>query len=502
MRSARESAALALLILIGVGYAATLNLTPIYTSDFWVQLAVGDIIRDSGSIPTTILFAFGEAGDANFLAYEWLPSLISSRLYAAIDYPGMVAFKFSLSLAIFALASALYLQVCRNPGIAISIGALCLLGVNGRTQMRPEIYGFIYFLASLNLIHAYVRGGDRRWLLGLIPLMFLWANSHGSFLVGFGLPGIFALGIGIDAFWKARGQVSRVDWKEIGNRGPALIAISLALVITSLANPFGTGLLEHVFTLFQSDYIRENILEWLPVFDAHVRGKPTVMIYVFIAILSLVSLALDLARSNATLWLLLAIFGLLSLSALRHISWFVIVACYALAHVPSRPQSTSPLRLDRLLIPSAGLLLAALYFGYAGNVRGRQIGFDNQAPLGLEAIHFLEQERISGNVFNSYNFGDQLAYQFYPEIRVAIDSRVDAYGETHSRMYRSLSGRSRRELAPPDALLGYLQQNEVNWIVTRPGDFSSWRSGGHEALLIRSGWRQVYDDPKTIVLRR
>ena len=89
------------LALAAIGFVVALNLTPIYTSDFWLQLKVGEIIRETGSIPTTILFACTEARDFEFVAHEWLPSLLFSVLFDRIGYSGMIVFKCALALVIW-----------------------------------------------------------------------------------------------------------------------------------------------------------------------------------------------------------------------------------------------------------------------------------------------------------------------------------------------------------------------------------------------------------------
>src|SRR5262249_27516359 len=174
----RQLLALTILALAAVGFVVALDLTPIYSKDFWIQLKVGDLIRTTGSIPRTILFACTEARDFEFHAHEWLPSVLNSFLYTSIGAPGMIVYKCALAMATLGLAVLLSWQINRNPLVSVLVGSLVLLGLNARMDMRPEIYAFALALINLNLIQLFLRRGRWQWLLGLLPTSLAWANTH------------------------------------------------------------------------------------------------------------------------------------------------------------------------------------------------------------------------------------------------------------------------------------------------------------------------------------
>ena len=109
VRRSTQLLSLAFLAVSAIGLVTVLNLTPIYVSDFWIQLKVGDIIRSPGTIPTTVLFSFGEARDYAFMAHEWLPSALTSRLFEVGGYEGLIVAKCGLALVVFAKPWALRL---------------------------------------------------------------------------------------------------------------------------------------------------------------------------------------------------------------------------------------------------------------------------------------------------------------------------------------------------------------------------------------------------------
>ena len=53
-----------------------------------------------------------------------------------------------------------------------------------------------------------------------------------------------------------------------------------------------------------------------------------------------------------------------------------------------------------------------------------------------KACDFLENNRIKGRIFNSIDFGHYIAYRFYPEKRVFIDTRTELYARDFYKSYQ------------------------------------------------------------------
>jgi hypothetical protein len=490
------------LVIAALVYVALSNLTPISESDFWIQLKVGDEIRRTGSIPPTIEYTFTEARDLPFIAHEWLPSALTSALFTVVGYPGMIVFKCLLAIAVTALAAALSFRINRNLVASVLIASAAATAMNFRFQMRPEIFAFLLALTSLYLLTAFVASGRRVYLVGLVPIAAVWANSHGSALLNLALPWIFLGGELLDDLRSRRLADPRVRGERIAKVYGPLAAAGIAMALVSLANPYGLHLFTHAFATGQADWLRDNIVEFGATFDERSRAAPYFWVYLAYLGALLASLVPGRRRINGTSLLLLAVFGALSLASIRYTAWFALVGTYVLAHTLSElgrsPTRRTTIALAGIAALGAGLVVSAVH----GDVRGHRIGFRNEAPMSPEALQFVRSAGISGNVFNTFSHGDQLIHDFYPGIRVAIDSRTDAYGEEYYLRYRSLSGRSFKALGPPGDLVAYLDRYAVDTIVTRPLEFKNWNDKGHVQALERTGWAVVYADPTTVVLRR
>ena len=130
-------------------------LTPVTTNDVWIQIKIGQLIRESWSIPNTILFAFTEAKDFKFVAHEWFSSIIVSYVYDLTKYNGLVFLKFILSSILFYLTYILCKRESQNIFLSLLISCFALVTVNYRSFMRPELFSYIFFMLELNLIHLF-----------------------------------------------------------------------------------------------------------------------------------------------------------------------------------------------------------------------------------------------------------------------------------------------------------------------------------------------------------
>jgi len=490
------------LLAAAILYVVASNLTPISESDFWIQLKVGDEIRNTGTIPRTMEYAFTEARDRPFFAHEWLPSTLTSALFSVVGYPGMIVFKCLVALAVAALAFALCLRINGNVVASALIACLTATAMNFRFQMRPEIFAFLLAFSSLYLLTAFVSTGRRAWLFGLVPLSLVWANSHGSFLLNLMLPWLFLFGVAFDELRSGR-FADRTARRATATRIMVPLAVAgVAMFLVSLANPYGFRLFTHAFATGQADWLRDNIVEFGPTFDE--RSRVALYFWVYLAYLGVVlaSAVSHRRRIDGTSILLLAVFGWMSLESIRYTAWFALAGAYVLAHTLSelgravaRQRAVVFLGITALMV---GIVTAATH----GDVRGHRIGFRNEAPMSPEAVRFVRDAEVSGNVFNTFSHGDQLVHDFYPKIRVVIDSRTDGYGEAYYLRYRALCGRSFKALGPPAELLEFLDRYAVNTIITRPIEFKNWMDKGQGDALERSGWAIAYGDPTTIVLRR
>jgi hypothetical protein len=490
-----------LLVLAAVGFVVVLNLTPVYNADFWIQLKVGDVIRETGEIPDTYDYTYTEARDESYIAPNWLACLTWSHLYRINGYDGMTVVKCLLALGLFGLIVLLSQQVGRDPNLAIALGCLTILGINFRILLRPELVGFLLALVDLICLHRFARSGKPQWLLGLVSTTLIWANFHPSFLLSFVFLACFAaeeVG-GALASWKTPGAGR--DWDSVRRRVGWLTAAALCMVAVTLVNPYGIHLVEHLLQVPDDDFVRENVWEWQSVFHPGFVREPFLFVLAATTVLAIVSGILGRRKLRAAPTLLALVFLPLALSAIRHVPWFEIVASYLLAHTLGDSATSRRWRVPVALTLSGVLLAGTWWVIENGNTHGRRPGFWNDAPLKPAVIEAIRDSPISGNVLHSYSYGDQLAYHFYPRIRIAMDTRI--YPEKYYLEYRTMTGGSPSILVEPEAFREYLDRYDVRGIVTKYLNIAVSRLKGHLSVLTdEMGFKLVYSDRQTFVLFR
>ncbi|MCA9070292.1 MAG: hypothetical protein KDA84_15265, partial [Planctomycetaceae bacterium] len=255
-----------------------------FFSDIWGHVAYGNWIIDHQSLPTQEPFVSLAEG-MPVMCTAWLSQVLlaeAGRLGGPEAYSALFAVSITLAYLIFARVA--YLQTS-SIGLGV-LSAFLAWGINwGRhAVIRPEMFGGLCFAVLLWLV---VRSDPARQRLANLPqastemslanrlvlwvgvpiLFLLWANLHGSFIVGFAVLGAYALGRGVEVFWQERRLLSVLSDPQFRRW---VLLTELAVAVT-LINPYGLDLLIHTF-LFPSNSNLKDIFEWFSLDMVSVEG--------------------------------------------------------------------------------------------------------------------------------------------------------------------------------------------------------------------------------------
>jgi hypothetical protein len=205
-----------------------LSTHPVRPNDFWWHLRAGEQIVTTGRIPNVDTFSFTMAGRPydNYASF-WV---VESAYYLLYSLGGLPLLIFSHSLTV-ATAYGLVLWLCWQSSGSWRVAAAgtfyaAVLGVND-WNLRPQGVALLLGALFLWAIYEYRRRA-RAWLLAIFPLaMLAWANSHGSFVVGFLLLAIWL----VDETWHAirdcMGDSNRSETRVVEEEvAPTVIASS------------------------------------------------------------------------------------------------------------------------------------------------------------------------------------------------------------------------------------------------------------------------------------
>ena len=252
--------------------------------------------------------------------------------------------------------------------------------------MRTQSFALPLFTVTLWLLLADTRHPSRR-VFATLPLLVLWANLHGSVLLGAGLVTL----AGLVTVAKAR----RPD-----PRGLVLVLAPWACV---LASPYAAHLPAYYEKVLVGGGFTHLVTEWAPT------TLTLVTVPVFILVLGGLWL---LGRSGRDLPLFdqLAFLGMavVSFQAIRNIAWFALVALAVLPPLIDRLRAPvdEPRRLNRVL----ALSLLALVAVALGGVAAKPTSWFTYAFPPAAARAAARAAGADGRVFATSAYGDWLLW--------------------------------------------------------------------------------------------
>lgn len=478
--------------LLVVLFVAVLNTVPLASNDLWIQMKIGQLTVDSGRIPRTVLFPFTPARDAVFNAHEWLPSILFHVLDRAIGIDRLLLVQGAAGLAQFGLSWLLARRLCASAPTALLLAASAMLVANYRYVLRPELFALALLTSLLLVLNGYRDSGRASALLWTVPIAILWANCHGSFVLGPVVAGTFALGEGLQAL----ADHNDARWPQRLRRGiraglPYALC-ALAMTLSSMVNPRGPELLRFAFQVQASDAMHTQIKEWLPTFDPRVVGEPPFRIFVAAVGASLALAVAQWRRLTVADTLLFALFTGLAMQRNRHIVWFGFIALAFCARLIGRRAPRREIE-QGLSVLAAGLGLAGLCGCLLfGNTRGATIFESPSNNFSAAMARELEDPSLTGNVYNSYELGGELIYRDWPRLKPSIDSRVDSYGDDYFYAHQQL-------LVNQPALLQFLSTYGVTHMLLLRRDFDN---AVKRMPAVQAQWHIRLADSKMVLLER
>ena len=396
-RAGQKRASLISLLLAVVLIPAVLGSSKTIFNDGDVSwhIATGQWILAHHAIPHADPFSFTWGGKA-WVPIEWLSEVIFGSAYKIAAYAGVAAL---VTAALMALHAIVFANASRYIRALIAIIGMDFVLVP-MLLARPHLLVWP-LLAFWMWLMLRARERDRAPPLASALLMSLWANLHGSFVLGIGIAGLF----GLEALVFSTDRVRVLhQW--------LLFGIASVTVVFINAN----GIAGVVHPLHMAN------LQMLPLIDEWKPSNPKVTPFFFVMLaLTLALIAWKRPRLAWTRWLLLA--GMLGLALLqvRHQAMLAIIAAMVLPEGFGREGIESD-RPDRAAVIVAAVAAFALIIARALLPLSPVENETNPWKL----IAAVPAQYRSQPVLNGYSMGGPL---ILAGIRPFIDGRGDMYGD-------------------------------------------------------------------------
>ncbi|HXC54268.1 MAG TPA: hypothetical protein VNU97_03150 [Rhizomicrobium sp.] len=428
--------------------------------DTFLHIAAGGRMLADRAVLFADPFSYTFAG-APWQAHEWLAEIVMAAAYQAGGWSALVLL---FACAAAAAAGLLSFSLGRwlAPAAQALVTLLALACMTGSLLARPHLLALPLLVAwTAGLVKA--RSERRAPSFALLPLMLVWVNVHGSFLLGFAI----AAGLALDALVESPGARSRTlrDWSVF-----ATAALGAALV-----NPHVIGGITFPFALMGLSSLG-NVGEWQPT--DFTRLQPIVPV-VAAALYFLATRRVKIAPVRAAMLL-----GLLymAIAHQRHQIVFAAVAPLLLAEPLSRALGRRDGVAKTWRAAIAGALAALVLL--AGLRLALPLTRGDAAVAPMRALASVPAALRRQPVLNDYSFG---GYLIFSGVRPFIDSRAELYGEAALARYAAL-------IRPDAAALDTaLRRYKIRWSILTPA------SPIVGELAARAGWHTLYADRYAVV---
>jgi hypothetical protein len=441
-RAWSSAAAIALVGALGL-FAPAEHVVGSLLSDSYMTLYAGRWIAGHG-IPHHEVFTIAARGRP-WIDQQWLAELTDYEAWRVGGYAGVALLSVAMIGLSYAVLAALMLKRGASVVLAVCCSALAILVALPATFIRAQTFAFPLFaiLLALCLTDA-EQDRPRRRLLFLLPLLALWANVHGSVLIGAGLSGAYLV-------YRAFTMGRRGRWRP----ACACCALALAAPLMTLATPYGLQIVRYYTELLGNRAIAAASPEWRP---------PTGLAMVlFSAVLALIVLSVtaQLIKRRRPSWLLLSATAATAVAtavASRNDVWFAMIAALLLADIVMTWLPTeTPARAFAFSMATAAVGLATLGGGWL--IARSSAQYETLTPLRAITATAAYASR-------------------HPRTRILADNAAASALLWHDP---SLAGRvafdARLELYPQRALDG--------WIAFQTADTKRWLSttAGYQILI-------------------
>jgi hypothetical protein len=468
---ARNSLVIALIAVLAI--VLLLVAPELMVADSWMTLLAGREIAEHG-LPSHEALTLVPLG-REWVDQQWLAQVV---FYRVESLGGLrLALVLDVVLVVLAFLGATVAARLRGASARSTLFALtaCVLVAPWAWQLRAQSFALPLFVAVLALVAADPKLTRRRTLL-VFALLVLWANAHGSVI----------LGAAIVSWAGALGLICAARRRSSRTTAPRSLLFLLAPWACVLVSPYALDLPGYYKLLLVDSPVSKVIVEWQ-------APKPSgwTLLFFAVAVATVVMAVWQRRRLSAYDLGVLALTLAGALRSGRGIVWFALAVAVLL-----------PIALDGALGGDSGPVHRRIGIALSGGAAGLALvvcvatllrpaaWFERTWPeAAVRAVARAGAGPGPKAVFPSDKHADWLLWKLGPlRGRVAYDVRFELLTRRELRsivLYKSL------EKGWDGATNGY------RVIVVDPGDTPT-----HAARLKRLGLHELYRDDSIVVLAR
>ena len=460
--------------------------------DLWGHVRFGQAMLAAHRVVRQDIYSYSALGQP-WHDHEWLSEVLMALFYNVLGVVGLKLWKAACATATILFAASGLAETGASIVVQLALLGIAASALMPQIQFRPQIFTFALFAAELAMLaRDNYRRPVRLWLI--VPMMALWANLHGGFIVGIASLGVYA----------AVGTAQDLIGGEGAGRAVQLGLVTAAAALATWLTPFGVETWDPVVHALRNPATRIVIADWLPlthVIAAQWRHNYAIAYLYVLGLMAAfaVSFALTPRGDDLPLVAIALMMSVAALVAVRNMP-LAVIACIlpAARHIgllmASRPElsevrvaRTEDLSSNSAMKQWAAVAIAAAAAAYAGIVSSR-LATDSPYPSG--AVAFMQRHNLKGNVLGDFSWGEYLIWHIGPPSKVFIDGRYDTV----------FSGEIINDYI--NFQFGLPQARKT--LESYPHDFVLIPPGGRAYSLIASDreWQVVYRDASSVLFAR
>jgi len=407
-----ENNALPLLTAAFVG--AILLLSPsnqLNDGDTLWHITLGQRILETWKLPEHDNFSYLFEGET-YRTTSWLSDVLLGAAFNLGGFFGVVALStFCVALTFYLLQKEYLKRLSDKMAIYFCCATFVLLAPHILSRPHVLIYPLIA-LWAIWMIES--EKNNEVPPIKTLPVFFLWANMHGSFILGFVIAAPLCL-IGLFS----NGEFHREKLR------PWIVFLA-SMVVVTLLGPYGYHLLTGSLKFFELGDILNYVVEWKPQ-DFTSLGVFECILLLTIGVIAFGGVRLAPAR-------IVILLGLLhmALSHVRSTDYLAIIGSLLLLEPVAQALPGKKHSINAKRIMPVGLTVIVVEILV---ILGLRPVLPPEKIYPLNAIDVVKKRGQKDRIFNDYNFGGAL---IFVGMRVFIDSRQEFYPKEFQMSYYNI----------------------------------------------------------------
>lgn len=406
--------------------------TLLTASDLGRHITNGQVILETGKIFSTNLYSY-TTPEYHAPNHHWLFGVIVYGLYHSLGFAGITI----VTAALYASsAGIIFWYIGRKYGrIAMIIAATLIIPLMAeRAEVRPEAFSIFFFALEIVLLLLWNQKKISTLYLTIafFCIAVLWVNIHIFFFITVIVLGSFGLQALVEKNWQNVWQLCVVGLIGLVGTLCNPLFIEGAIYPTKILQEYGYEIAENQTPYFFLQYYTTRF-HWYLVgmfIGTLITGGFVIKKYGF--------------KYTAILVLFL-IFLIFTNKLIRFANFYALTAALIVgiciqALQPFIAQVTEKIKKNTVLLS----VTSFLSFGVVATMLGSGMFFPLRPGFGLGLVpkinnsaEFFKQLQVTGPIFNNFDIGGYLIYHLYPEYRVYVDNRAEAYPASFLEEYKA-----------------------------------------------------------------